>query len=140
MKSRNPGSLDIFVFAAAGWRVWPAASSLECLFDPDYNLVTSDLQPMVSSMDSTLFRDDKRGWFACQETMRRAKASMQVSYVWMSTGGKYRGFAAVCHSCQRVCGLELDKWTNETTTAEKRNMWLNFHNVPSPSSTDRPVR
>ena len=140
MKSRNPGSLDIFVFAAAGWRVWPAASSLECWFDPDYSLVTSSIQPMLSSMDNTLFRGEKRGWDACQDIMTRAKARKQMSYAWMSTTGKYRGFAAVCHSCQRVCGVEVDKRTNETTTAEMRNSWLNFHNVPSPSSTDRPVR
>ena len=140
MKSRNPGSLDIFVFAAAGWRVWPAASSLECLFDPDYNLVTSDLQPMVSSMDSTLFRDDKRGWDQCEATMWRAQASGQVSYAWMHTSGGYRGFLAFCRSCQRVCGVERPKWTTEATTAEMRNRWLNFHDVPSPSSTDPPVR
>ena len=119
---------------------WPAASSLDCLINSYYNLVTGDIQPMLSCMDNTLFRGEKRGWDACQDIMTRAKARKQMSYAWMSTTGKYRGFAAVCHSCQRVCGVERPKWTTEATTAEMRNRWLNFHDVPSPSSTDPPVR
>jgi len=103
----------------------------------DNVVMTEDIfDRMLQSMDTCLFTEDKTAWNICQARMRSSWTSMTFAY--MSTSGKYRGYAAFCRVCHRFVMLECHKW-NEAEREKQRSYWLNFWGVEGRADNALPV-
>jgi hypothetical protein len=79
----------------------------------------------LSSLDATLFKDNKTGWDACQTNV----AKWATDFVWsyMNTGSaKKRGFWAECRHCDAVLHVMWHPDDKETTLEPLRRNLLNF--------------
>jgi len=106
----------------------------------DDNVVSSQeaFQSMLQSLDSCLFLEDKAAWKICQVQMRASWTSMTFTY--MSTSGKWKGYGAFCRYCRRFVLLECHSKRDTPGDREKqRSYWLHFWGIERRAENARPV-
>ena len=91
----------------------------------DFNLVV-DIWRMLSSMDGSLYRDDKVGWDFVQHQMESAHARKSMTFLFMNTNGGYRGAAAWCVTCHALCAVQWSKCSSEDDMRVARADWNAF--------------
>ena len=83
-----------------------------------------DMQPIIQSMDDTLFFEDKTGWHECQVKMSLHYA--EFTWARMGTHSNHRAIATVCNQCGKGLAVATDKSNTAEYKKLMRLQWLSF--------------